>query len=141
MMRKSTLEPVHHEEAGRIRGPGEGRSTAQVGSQGRGPEVRENGRTWTSATPNRSAKDEWSRVYLHIRIYLASHRRLTGLQVTTRADREGLDAEVRFAGRTLRACHAGHDWWAPGSAAHGREIADQLARNLHSQWLALLHRA
>lgn len=141
MIRKSTLEPVHREEAGRVSGPAERESAAQVGSQRGRPAVSENGTTWTSVTPSRSAKDEWSHVHLHIRIYLASHPMMTGLQVTTRADREGLDAEVRYGGRTLRTGHAGHDWWAPGSAAHGREIADQLARNLHSQWLALLRRA
>lgn len=138
MMRKSMLEPVHREEVRRVSGPAERQPTTQVVSQGGDSSAIE---TWSSVTPGRSAKDEWARVHLHIRSYLASHPMMRGLQVTTRATREGLDAEVRYGGRTLRTCHAGHEWWVPGSAAQGWQIADQLARSLHSQWLALLRRA
>lgn len=89
-------------------------------------------------TPRLAADPEWYPMQCHVRTYLGGHPLLRGFGLATRADEEGITAELRDSLRSVTVVHAESGWWRPCTPQHGREIADRLARDLYARWMERL---
>lgn len=90
--------------------------------------------TQTVSSPGSSAT-AWTPMQTHVRTYLAGHPLVRGFGVGISADEAGITAELRGTRQSLRARHSCSGWWKPSTPQHGREIADQLARDLYARWM------